>query len=166
MEPVQKQPAAPAQEGQYLILFGEGDDGLHWYDYLFTRKHFRHAFLLYWDEWTNRYLMFDWRIQRLELSILFPFEVAHILKECQQNNLRVVKFTRKNPERKSPFFFGYCSNMLARFLGLGSPLILTPYGLYRRLLRAGATDYDWRLLHEAVEAQEKPGAAAAGREPA
>ena len=57
----------------------------------------------------------------------------------------VVKFTSPNRPDDAGGLVTYCSNIISRFLGLGNTVILTPYGLYRRLLDAGGeVVFSWR----------------------
>lgn len=64
----------------------------------------------------------------------------------------VVSFTPAERPDSAGYAITYCSNMLSRFLGLGNSVILTPFGLYRRLLKSGGeVVFDWRDASDGPE---------------
>lgn len=143
-----RQPEAKAvPPTEYLIYFVD-KDVLHWWDYVFhTRVGFRHCFVLCWDEWSQRWLLVDWRRRKLDMMILFDFERDELIEALCPAKLTVIKFTTAiELEDEQALFVSYCSNLLGRLLGLGNTLILTPYQLYRKLLDAGGeVEFDWRI---------------------
>ncbi len=57
----------------------------------------------------------------------------------------VVSFKIDLKENENGALISYCSNIISRFLGLGNTVLLTPYGLYRRLLKSGGeVVFCWR----------------------
>lgn len=129
---------------EYLIFFIERP-GRDWWDYLFnTREGFRHCFVMQWCEWSNRWIMVDWRQSRTDFIVLFDFEAEMFMRCIGAQKGTVVRFRPINaPDTGS--LITYCSNIISRFLGLGNRIILTPYGLYRRLLTAGGeVVFSWR----------------------
>ena len=92
--------------------------------------------------------MIDWRLSRTDLVVMFDFEVEVFLGQIGAVHGTAVKYIapKQNDELVGPIT--YCSNITARFLGLGNPVILTPYGLYRRLLKSGGeVVFSWRDNH-------------------
>jgi len=130
---------------EYLIYFIERPDR-NWWDYVFhTRLGFRHCFVMQWCEWSKRWLMVDWRQSRLDFIILFDFEAEVMLRHIGEMQGTVVRFASPKLSDETGGLLTYCSNIISRFLGLGNTLILTPYGLYRRLIDAGGeVVFSWR----------------------
>jgi hypothetical protein len=121
----------------YLIYFIERPDR-NWWDYVFrTRPGFRHCFATQWCEWSKRWIMVDWRQSKTDFTVFFDFEIESIIRHIGEWQGTVVKFKAVEPPNDSGALITYCSNILSRYLGLGNRLILTPYGLYRRLLATG-----------------------------
>jgi len=129
----------------YLIYFTERE-GRNWWDWVFrTREGFRHCFVMQWCEWSNRWIMVDWRQSRTDFIIFFDFEVEEFLRHIGELKGTVVKFEVPNRPEDVGGLIAYCSNIISRFLGLGNSVILTPYGLYRRLLASGGeVVFSWR----------------------
>ena len=130
---------------EYLIYFIERPDR-NWWDWVFrTREGFRHCFVLQWCEWSNRWIMVDWRQSRTDFIVLFDFEAEVFLRHIGEMKGTVVRFEPPNRPDDAGGLITYCSNIISRFLGLGNSVILTPYGLYRRLLEAGGeVVFSWR----------------------
>jgi hypothetical protein len=121
---------------EYLIFFIERPDR-NWWDYVFlTREGFRHCFVMQWCEWSQRWIMVDWRQSTTDFIVLFDFEAEQFIRNAKDLKGTVVRFEARQPP-DSGKLVSYCSNVISRFLGLGDSLILTPYGLYRRLLKSG-----------------------------
>jgi len=138
----------------YLVCFVDRDDR-NWWDYVFrTREGFRHCFALQWCEWSKRWLMVDWRQSRTDFTVFFDFEIELILRRMHETKGTVVKFTGPKRPDDAGGLITYCSNILSRFLGLGNPVILTPYGLYRRLVASGGeVVFSWRDVAHEQQAQ-------------
>lgn len=138
MVPVPKEESRedyPAHE--YLIYFVERD-ARNWWDYVFrTREGFRHCFVMQWCEWTQRWIMVDWRQSTTDFMILFDFEAQKFIEHIGQRKGTVIRFKPTAPPNEGGRLLTYCSNMISRYLGLGNTVILTPFGLYRRLLASG-----------------------------
>ena len=130
---------------KYLIYFIERPDR-NWWEYVFrTRIGFRHCFVMQWCEWSKRWIMVDWRQSRTDFIIFFDFEAEVMLRHIGEMQGTVVKFTAPNRSDDAGGLITYCSNIVSRFLGLGNTVILTPYGLYRRLLKAGGeVVFSWK----------------------
>lgn len=142
---------------EHLVFFIDRED-LNWWD-LVTRKGFRHCFMLQWCEWSNRWLMVDWRQTRTDFSILFPFEAERFMRTAHALNGTVVRFKPIDEPDTGGMLIAYCSNILSRFLGLGNTLILTPHGLYRRLIASGGeVVFSWRDDNEQKQTQADTGA--------
>lgn len=161
MESVQKEETQKDDARPCLIFFVDRPR-LKWWDHIFrTRAGFRHCFLMRWDEWTQRYLMIDWRQYQTDIVLMFDFEVDMWVKQAAIGKTTVVSYT-PDFQTLDAFPVKYCSNTLARYLGLGNRMILTPYGLYRTLRRAGGEIvYSWRQ-HEQQTPEEIGGANQAG----
>lgn len=161
MESVQQKEAQEKwPEHECLIFFMDRPD-LKWWDYLFTRKGFRHCFMVQWDEWAQRWLMFDWRLFQTDVAIMFDFEVEAMLRACRTDTakLTVVRFWAVKHKIIEAFPIKFCSNTLCRFLGLGNWPMLTPWGLYRTLRREGGeVIYSWR--HQDGNGKRRPNHAA------
>lgn len=117
-----------------------------WWD-LFTTEGFRHCYVARWDEWSQRWLFIDWRETRLDFNILFDFEMERIIRSTRNNKGTVVEYyTTLDLEGTDHHnLFQYCSNHIAKALGFGAHLILTPRALYRRLRASGGeVVYSWR----------------------
>ena len=130
---------------QYLIFFKERENR-NWWDYVFrTREGFRHCAVCYWCEWSQRWLMVDWRQSRTDFTIYFNFEIEQFMRQMSVVKGTVVAFEGPPDNNEGGSLISYCSNIISRFMGLGNTLILTPYGLYRRILAAGGeVVYSWR----------------------
>jgi len=93
--------------------------------------------------------MVDWRQSKTDFVIFFDFEIEMFLRHIGEMKGTVVRFKAVNPADESGALITYCSNMISRFIGLGNTLILTPYGLYRRLLKSGGeVVFSWRGENE------------------
>lgn len=130
---------------RHLIYFIDRDDR-NWWDYVFrTREGFRHCFVTHWCEWSNRWLMLDWRQSKTDFTIFFDFEIESLIRHIGEFKGTVVAFEAIEPANEGGSLLTYCSNIISRYLGLGNSLILTPYGLYRRLLASGGeVVFCWR----------------------
>lgn len=146
------------QPTEYMIYFIDQGQR-HWWDTVFhTREGFRHCFMLAWDEWARRWLMIDARQRVTDVLICFDFEIENLLTGLAKSKLTVVRYYLSDEhDQKPPFFLSYCSNMIARVLGLKSSLILTPYQLYRKLIAAGGEiTFDWRNTDEFIRPETNP----------
>ena len=93
--------------------------------------------------------MIDWRQSRTDLDILFTFEVEAHLRGLHLLKGTVVELDARKLAHENGTLITYCSNVIPRFLGLRNKLILTPYGLYRMLLKSGGeVVYSWRDENE------------------
>jgi len=121
-------------------------EGRYWWDWFFrTRLGFRHVVVIQWCEWTQRWLMVDWRQSRTDFTIFFDFEIEQFLRQMHAIHGTVVEITPPALDYEEGGLITYCSNIISRFMGLGNTIILTPYGLYRRLIAAGGeVVYSWR----------------------
>ncbi len=130
---------------KYIVCFIERD-GVGWWDWVFrTRLGFRHCFVAQWCEWSQRWIMVDWRQARTDFTIFFDFEMEAILRTMHAVHGTVVEITPIELNEESGGLITYCSNIIGRFMGLGNSVLLTPYGLYRKLLAAGGeVVYSWR----------------------
>lgn len=98
--------------------------------------------------------MVDWRRTRTDFVMFFDFEIEKFMRGMAGAKGTVVRFTGTATPVNSGGMVSYCSNITARFVGLGSPLVLTPYGLYRRLLKAGGeVVFSWRDESEKQQTQ-------------
>jgi hypothetical protein len=89
--------------------------------------------------------MVDWRQSRTDFTVFFDFEVEGFIQNIGVVNGTVVRFTAPNRLDSAGGLVTYCSNIISRYLGLGNTIILTPYGLYRRLLDAGGeVVFSWK----------------------
>jgi len=133
----------------YLICFIDRPER-NWWDYVFrTREGFRHCFVLHWCDWSKRWLMVDWRQSRTDFVVFFDFEIESLLRGMIPMKGTVVRYTGKPRPEDSGGLITYCSNIISRYLGLGNSVILTPYGLYRRLLASGGeVVFSWRTENE------------------
>lgn len=103
--------------------------------------------------------MVDWRQSRTDFIVLFDFEAEVFLRHIGEMKGTVVKFTPLDRSDDAGGLISYCSNIIGRFVGLGNRVLLTPYGLYRRLLKSGGeVVFCWR--DEADEQQTKANQAA------
>jgi hypothetical protein len=146
MERVRQEEETTKNASEYLVYFIDRDK-LYWWDYVFrTRAGFRHCFILYWDDYVLRWLLVDWRLRKLDVMMMFDFEAEGILDSVAGTKAVVVKFPKPAElQGGRPGLISYCSNMMAKFLGLNNHLILTPYSLYRKLIAAGGeVVFDWR----------------------
>lgn len=110
-----------------------------------TREGFRHCFVLQWCGWTKRWIMVDWRQSRTDFTVFFDFEIEIIMSCMAATKGTVVRFTAPPRAENKGGLVTYCSNIISRYLGLGNSVILTPYGLYRRLLKAGGeVVFSWK----------------------
>lgn len=89
--------------------------------------------------------MVDWRQSRTDFTVFFDFEIEAFLRQMHVVHGTVVELTPPNRPDETGALLTYCSNIISRYMGLGNTLILTPYGLYRRILAAGGeVVYSWR----------------------
>jgi hypothetical protein len=89
--------------------------------------------------------MVDWRQSRTDFIVFFDFEVESMLRHMGEMKGTVVRFKQIKRPDDSGGLITYCSNIISRWIGLGNTIILTPYGLYRRLLKAGGeVVFCWR----------------------
>jgi hypothetical protein len=113
-----------------------------------------------------RWLVLDWRQTNMDLMALFDFEAEKLIFGLDAYFGTVVKYTPKaESELQANGLITYCSNLIARLLGVGNHLILTPYQLYRTLLKAGGEEvHSWRSQN--VETQQaNPGTGTARSKP-
>lgn len=121
------------------LIFFQDTPGKRWWDYVFhTRPGFKHCFLLYWDGWARRFILLDWRMNRVDVMCFFDFEIEEFFAHADKWDGTVVRFMPVS-EVQSRFGFPYksCVTMIQHFLALQHYLILTPFQLYRRLMQLG-----------------------------
>lgn len=137
-----------------LIFFTDRDER-SWWDTIFrTREGFRHCFLMQWCQWSNRWLMIDWRQAHLECKILFDFEAQQLMRDIGAVQGTVVRFVSPQTPIGTRAKITYCSNWIGRYLGFGNTLILTPHALYRRLRKSGGeVVFSWRDVNEKQQPQ-------------
>jgi len=93
--------------------------------------------------------MVDWRQSRTDFVVLFDFEAEEMVRHIGDIKGTVVKLTPISRPDDEGGLITYCSNIISRYLGLGNTVILTPYGLYRRLLKSGGeVVFSWRDEYE------------------
>lgn len=143
-----------------LIFFIDRDNRA-WWDWIgFTREGFRHCFMVQWCEWSKRWIAVDWRETTTDFIIFFDFEIEMLVKGIGRRKGTVIRFRRIEDPIRTGGLITYCSNIISRFLGLGNSLILTPYGLYRRLLKSGGeVVFDWRSHEHKAETNGATGRA-------
>ena len=89
--------------------------------------------------------MVDWRQSRTDFIVLFDFEAENFLRHIGDMKGTVVRIEAPKRSDDAGGLLTYCSNIISRYIGLGNTLILTPHGLYRRLLNAGGeVVFSWR----------------------
>lgn len=130
---------------EYLICFVDRPE-VNWWDWLFrTREGFRHCFVLQWCEWSNRWIMVEWRQSRTDFMVFFDFEVSDIINGLGARKGTAVHWQGPPSTNDGGHLITYCSNIISRYLGLGNDVLLTPYALYRRLLATGGeVVFSWR----------------------
>lgn len=147
-----------------MIVFTDKPDR-DWWD-IFTVEGFRHCYVCMWDEWAQRWLLVDWRRTSLDYNILFDFEMEKVLRATRELKGTVVEFFVQPDIHgvRNRGVLQYCSRHIAKMLNLGNQLILTPRGLYRRLLGSGGeVVYSWR--HHENQEQAHSGRAQTARNP-
>jgi len=106
--------------------------------------------------------MVDWRQKTTDFIIFYDFEIEHLIRGIGLMKGTVVRFTPYDDPDPSGGLLTYCSNVISRFLGLGNTVILTPYGLYRRLLKSGGeVVFDWRDAEDEQQTKTNQAAEAA-----
>ena len=77
--------------------------------------------------------------------VFFDFEAEMILRRMKEAKGTVVRINAPPRSDNEGGLITYCSNIISRYIGLGNSVILTPYGLYRRLLKSGGeVVFSWR----------------------
>lgn len=145
MEPIRKEKTRSEYKDSEALVFFINTDEIHWWDHMFrTREGFRHCFMLQWCEWSQRWMMIDWRQKNVDCMILFDFEAQAFMGFAGTRKGTVVKcFPKKIDAERGPLI-SYCSSLMARYLGFGDRIILTPWRLYRMLTAAGGeVVYRW-----------------------
>ena len=138
MESVRKEKTRAQYRAHDCLIYFVDRDERNWWDWLgLTSEGFRHCFLMQWCEWSQRWILIDWRQSSADFIILFDFEATLLLANIFRAKGTVVRYRVKPAPDKRVRLITYCSNMISRFLGLGDSIVLTPYGLYRRLLASG-----------------------------
>lgn len=163
MAVIQKEkPREAYSHREHLIYFVERSE-LSWWDHVFrTREGFRHCFLTFWCEWSQRWLVINWRQSKTDFIIMYDFELEKILKVMGVQKATVVRFEAPVDVEEGGPLIAYCSNILSRYLGFGNRLMLTPYALYRKLLKSGGeVVYSWRQDDEYQEQGADSGTEAA-----
>ena len=147
---IRQEKTRPDYDSRESLIFFTDRAELSWWDLVFrTRKGFRHCFLLHWCEWSNRWLMIDWRQSHTECNILFDFEAQDLMAEIGAAKGTIVRFRSPKNPLGTRAKVTYCSNWIGRFLGFGNTLILTPHALYRRLRKSGGEIVlSWSDEHE------------------
>jgi len=150
VESIYAQQARQKETGECLIFFIDKPE-LRWWDHVFrTRPGFRHCFMVSWSHWAQRWLLIDWRTLNLDAMMLFPFELSELEEFAREQDATIVRYTPKQHDvtSRTPVFI-YCTTALQHFLGLSSGPILTPYRLYRKLLKLGGKQiYSGRAENE------------------
>jgi len=107
--------------------------------------------MAYWDRWADRWIILDWRILQMDLIVNFDFEMEEVYATALAANATIIEFKREihvEPSHSMPLI-NYCTTLIAHFLGVSHGVILTPYGLYRKLLKLGGKEvYSWRKDNE------------------
>lgn len=109
--------------------------GRNWWD-VFTRPGFRHVLAWKWDASAERWVFVDPLWSGLQIDLLTPEEFAGVLAWFGGALTVVLAWDREREGRAAPFF-GWCAPVIAGLIGVRCPA-LTPWGLYRHLVRMGA----------------------------
>jgi hypothetical protein len=122
----------PEGFGQALVCFGDNGPGLWWMRVL--KKGFRHCFVALHDGW--RWIVIDPLLHRTHVSVPLAdngFDLAAQLRE--KGYTVVVCEVREPPLRMAPISISTCVEGVKRVLGIHNRWIVTPWQLYKMLIR-------------------------------
>jgi hypothetical protein len=113
----------------WLIFFiDQGKRG--WWDW-FTRPGFRHVTML--THYNGNWTMVECSSRRFRIRYMLPDEIETLMRSA--GDVLVVSPGIRN-EVHLPRMFT-CVGLVKHLLGVGWPLVLTPFQLYRKLLESG-----------------------------
>lgn len=113
---------------------------MRWWDHLFTRKGFRHCYAMTHDPVAKRWLVYDWRSNHVFFGYVDNYTAEACIAMVMQDGCALeAKETWEGPDVKFSLHWIYCVSSIKKLLGIANWRIITPYQLYRELLRRGCT---------------------------
>jgi hypothetical protein len=113
------------------------DYGVNVWWHRFLRRGFRHCWAFTYQPALDCWVLFEVGFEGLDVRALSGKQIDRLIAEALEHDGKVLRFKGRRRIVKRPLLFASCVTALKRLLGVGG-CALTPHGLYRQLLRAGA----------------------------
>lgn len=129
---------------QYFVVFSSSPTGSPWYWWsLFTRPGFEHVVLFSYLEDKGIWLHIDWTYVGLKVWLLPSEEMSAIMDIFKTRDATVVKMTQGEGFNGSWFTSASCVTAVRYILGIPGWTFMTPYYLYRKMLKLGGELIDY-----------------------
>lgn len=123
----------------WFVVFTSSPKGSpwHWWD-VFTRPGFRHVVLFTYSEDKGIWFYIDWTDTGLKVWLLSSREMSSIMGIFNKRDATVVKMAQGERYSEPWFTSVYCVAAVRHILGIPGWMFLTPYYLYRKMIKLGA----------------------------
>jgi len=124
----------------WLVCFTGRPEAMYWWDrVLFTRKHFRHAYVIQYQVDAERWILVDWRTGVCDVIAFEHDEMDYILNHLADCNGTAILVKGETPEKEIHYRVPliYCVQAVLQVLGMPTRWTFTPYQLYKRLIKEG-----------------------------
>lgn len=111
--------------------------------HVFTRKGFEHAFAFTYSSKDALWISIDWAMNGLHVSLLSSVEMAELVDAMKVYDSTVVKITERDRTSVPWFTSVYCVSAIRHILGISGWTFMTPYYLYRKMVKLGGEIIDY-----------------------
>lgn len=127
----------------YFVVFTSSPHS--WWSWwnLFTRPGFEHVVLFTYSEADGIWLYIDWAFSGLRVWLLSSREMSDIMGFLKKRDATVVRMSRSENLRGLYFTPAYCVAVVRHILGIPGWTFMTPYQLYRKMIKLGAEAIDY-----------------------
>ncbi len=123
----------------YFVVFTSKPKNSPWYWWnLFTRPGFEHVVLFSYSEDKGLWTYIDWSYHGLKIWLLSSNELSTIMDIFNKREATVVKMSQGERFSESWFTSVYCVAAVRHILGIPGWTFMTPYYLYRKMIKLGA----------------------------
>ena len=140
---------------EWMIFFYDPPQE-EWY-HVFRRKGMAHCGAFYFDPNKNTWIMIEHIHKRLDVSLLQGEELNRVIYHILSNNgviLRTKRFKHKSRLFQAAWLREHsCVTIIMRLIGINR-LIITPFQLYKYLVKNGSTKWEF-LEHQNTDLIQK-----------
>lgn len=132
------------RDQDYIVVFTSCPKGTqrHWWN-LFTRSGFEHIVIFTYLERNAVWVYFDWSTSGFKTWVLSPREMSDVVGSLGERNATFVRMARREGVVKFGFAPAYCVTIVRHIIGIPGWAFMTPYYLYRKMIKLGAEVIDY-----------------------